>query len=372
MSRTNDRLPELFEAANSLAWLGMDAAWLNGWDLTALGLGGVALVSSLSLVLLYKEAADRCINAACVLWVLMDLSWVIDSHSDAYKGLHVTMIFCGLTGVAMLVSWIVSSLNRPDYVVGRDSWGLVNTLAWFAMDAAWLFNIQTGIFYSGVLTLVSGAVVFGRSRNTPERFVNAAMCTWIVMDMSQFMGELSDKFSGRGVDMVLFAATLVLLVPAVGMSDKRRDVMACFRRVRFWAHARTKGSFTTDPATSSLRVDPTPQPPQDAASEAVRATYGRLGLVAVEQGGTLELRAEGRIDPEGGEKLAETVFARADAGARNIVLEASKVEYLSSAGLRSLLRCKRRLASSGGIFKISNPSDAFMRVVFMAGLESML
>lgn len=60
----------------------------------------------------------------------------------------------------------------------------------------------------------------------------------------------------------------------------------------------------------------------------------------------------------------------ADEGRNYIVLDLGGVEYMSSAGLREMVRVLKRVKRSGGDLRIANPSERVREVLELAGLDS--
>ena len=60
----------------------------------------------------------------------------------------------------------------------------------------------------------------------------------------------------------------------------------------------------------------------------------------------------------------------ADEGRNYIVLDLGGVEYMSSAGLREMVRVLKRVKRSGGDLRIANPSERVREVLELAGLDT--
>ena len=52
------------------------------------------------------------------------------------------------------------------------------------------------------------------------------------------------------------------------------------------------------------------------------------------------------------------------------MLDLGGVEYMSSAGLREMVRVLKRVKRSGGDLRIANPSDRVKEVLELAGLDT--
>ncbi|MCA9980199.1 MAG: STAS domain-containing protein [Anaerolineales bacterium] len=79
----------------------------------------------------------------------------------------------------------------------------------------------------------------------------------------------------------------------------------------------------------------------------------------------------GRIDSSNAGEL-ETLFNNLlDDGRKNLVVDASALNYLSSAGLRSFVSTLRECNKKGGDLRLVTPSDRVQEVLSMAGLTSL-
>lgn len=78
----------------------------------------------------------------------------------------------------------------------------------------------------------------------------------------------------------------------------------------------------------------------------------------------------GRIDSYNATDLGTALDAAADDGQVNLVLDLSSVEYMSSAGLREMVRVLKRVKRSGGDLRIAAPSDRVREVLELAGLDT--
>ncbi len=57
---------------------------------------------------------------------------------------------------------------------------------------------------------------------------------------------------------------------------------------------------------------------------------------------------------------------------KNILLDFSEVDYISSAGLRTLLFLHKNIQESGGAFSLSNCNEIVLDVFKMTGFDTML
>ncbi len=78
----------------------------------------------------------------------------------------------------------------------------------------------------------------------------------------------------------------------------------------------------------------------------------------------------GRVDSNNANELGAALDKTADDGQSNLVLDLGGVEYMSSAGLREMVRVLKRVKRTGGDLRIANPSDRVREVLELAGLDS--
>ena len=78
----------------------------------------------------------------------------------------------------------------------------------------------------------------------------------------------------------------------------------------------------------------------------------------------------GRVDSTNASELGLAMDRAADEGRSHIVLDLGGVEYLSSAGLREMVRVLKRVKRSGGDLRIANPSERVREVLELAGLDT--
>jgi anti-sigma B factor antagonist len=78
----------------------------------------------------------------------------------------------------------------------------------------------------------------------------------------------------------------------------------------------------------------------------------------------------GRVDSTNAAELGSAMDRSVDDGKTNLVLDLGGVEYMSSAGLREMVRVLKRVKRSGGDLRIANPSERVREVLELAGLDS--
>jgi len=89
-------------------------------------------------------------------------------------------------------------------------------------------------------------------------------------------------------------------------------------------------------------------------------------------GETLELHIKGRLDSYWADPLARRLEEVIRAGTHHLRLNLSEVAYMSSAGIRVLVKFYRQLQGIQGSLAISNPSEPVKTTLDLAGLATLL
>ena len=83
----------------------------------------------------------------------------------------------------------------------------------------------------------------------------------------------------------------------------------------------------------------------------------------------VELAVSGRLDAYWADHLAAAIEESVQAGGHRLRLDMAAVVYMSSAGIRVLLRVRKQLQALGGSFAVVAPSAAVRGVLEMVGLQ---
>src|SRR5262245_8381066 len=89
-------------------------------------------------------------------------------------------------------------------------------------------------------------------------------------------------------------------------------------------------------------------------------------------GDILELEVEGRLDGYWADHLSQSLDDVVREGTRNLRLNLSGVTYLSSAGIRVLVRAHKQLSAIQGSFSVSALSEAVRSILELTGLMDFL
>ena len=87
-------------------------------------------------------------------------------------------------------------------------------------------------------------------------------------------------------------------------------------------------------------------------------------------GNALEIALEGRLDTMTAPEL-EAELNQSMSGAESLVLDFSKLEYISSAGLRVLLSAHKAMSAKGGL-KVTHVNEIVQEVFEVTGFADIL
>ncbi len=97
-----------------------------------------------------------------------------------------------------------------------------------------------------------------------------------------------------------------------------------------------------------------------------------MQITTEQKGDLLELRIEGRLDNEWSDNLTEAINELVRQGSHSLLLDLTKVNYLSSAGVGALVRAYKQFQSIRGFFGVGTASPHAEEVIRMTGLSKML
>lgn len=95
-----------------------------------------------------------------------------------------------------------------------------------------------------------------------------------------------------------------------------------------------------------------------------------MTISKTQNGSVLEIALEGRLDTMTAPEL-ETELKGSMDGAESLVLDLSKLEYISSAGLRVLLSAHKTMSGKGGM-KVTNVNEIVREVFEVTGFCDIL
>lgn len=97
-----------------------------------------------------------------------------------------------------------------------------------------------------------------------------------------------------------------------------------------------------------------------------------MQIVTHPVGEAMELRLSGRLDASWAEFVGQAIEDVIRGGKHHVRLHLAEVDYISSAGIRVVVKYYRQLNSIRGSLAVTSPSTAAMQTLRMAGLASML
>lgn len=95
-----------------------------------------------------------------------------------------------------------------------------------------------------------------------------------------------------------------------------------------------------------------------------------MTITRKQNGETLEIALEGRLDTMTAPEL-EAELNKSLAGAETLIIDFSKLDYISSAGLRVLLSAHKVMTSKGGM-KVTNVNEIVREVFEVTGFADIL
>jgi anti-anti-sigma factor len=90
------------------------------------------------------------------------------------------------------------------------------------------------------------------------------------------------------------------------------------------------------------------------------------------QDDTYELKLQGRLDANWADLVAKAIETAIRAGHHEVDLDFAEVSYISSAGIRILLKYYRQLKAARGALRIVRPTEAVLNVIRLSGLMEIL
>ncbi|MCL1958562.1 MAG: STAS domain-containing protein [Spirochaetes bacterium] len=82
--------------------------------------------------------------------------------------------------------------------------------------------------------------------------------------------------------------------------------------------------------------------------------------------------AKGRVDANSADVLLYKLETALKDGQKTIILNMTQVEYLSSIGIRVILKTYKQASEAGGKFHIERPSEIVKNVLGMTALKELL
>jgi anti-anti-sigma factor len=97
-----------------------------------------------------------------------------------------------------------------------------------------------------------------------------------------------------------------------------------------------------------------------------------MQITSEDHGDLLELRIDGRLDNEWADQLTDAIDQAVRQGSHSVVLDLTRVSYVSSAGIGALVRAHKQFQSIRGFFGVGIAPPHVEEVIRMTGLAKML
>lgn len=96
-----------------------------------------------------------------------------------------------------------------------------------------------------------------------------------------------------------------------------------------------------------------------------------MNITTSADGSGITLYFEGRLDTVTSPKLEEELVSLMNE-TNTIIFDFTKLEYLSSAGLRVILSTHKKLKAAGGMLKVANVNEVIKNVFDLTGFSDIL
>ncbi|MBQ2228313.1 MAG: STAS domain-containing protein [Firmicutes bacterium] len=96
-----------------------------------------------------------------------------------------------------------------------------------------------------------------------------------------------------------------------------------------------------------------------------------MNLTKKAAGDALTIALEGRLDTTTSPQLDEEIETSLD-GIRDLTMDFSELNYISSAGLRVLLRAQRKMNGCQGAMRVTGVNDSIMEIFEITGFSEIL
>jgi len=88
--------------------------------------------------------------------------------------------------------------------------------------------------------------------------------------------------------------------------------------------------------------------------------------------GTVRFTLKGRVNAASADSLLYKLETAINEGHKNIIVNMFRIEYLSSVGIRVILKIYKQASEKGSTFKIERPSENVKNVLGMVALKEMM
>src|SRR3989442_15681254 len=97
-----------------------------------------------------------------------------------------------------------------------------------------------------------------------------------------------------------------------------------------------------------------------------------MEIVSHTREGRHELQLKGRLDANWADHVGNAIESAIRAGQHHIDLDLAQVDYLSSAGIRVLVKYYKQLTTAHGTLRVVRPTEAVLSVLQLSGIAGLL
>lgn len=97
-----------------------------------------------------------------------------------------------------------------------------------------------------------------------------------------------------------------------------------------------------------------------------------MEIISLTDEGRHELQLQGRLDANWADRVGQAIEMAVQSGHHRVDLEFASVDYVSSAGIRVLLKYHKQLRTVGGALRLLRPTAGVLEVLQLAGIAEML
>jgi anti-sigma B factor antagonist len=97
-----------------------------------------------------------------------------------------------------------------------------------------------------------------------------------------------------------------------------------------------------------------------------------MEIIEENQSGINIFKLNGRLDSNTSQGFEKKIFQAIDDGSKNMIIDFKNLEYISSAGLRVILKATKALKREEGMMMLCDMQDYVKEVFEIAGFDSFL
>lgn len=117
---------------------------------------------------------------------------------------------------------------------------VLNSLAWFGMDALWMMEHHKLAYIFGIPTLVTAIMTIYHSRTKCDKMINFSILFWIMMNISWLLSEIYPFIKQAHLTTTFFICGISSIGIALYFSDSVFETMRKLKRMRLITPLREK------------------------------------------------------------------------------------------------------------------------------------